>query len=71
MKSQTQEIQKITAHIPKDLLQAALNVTHKGITETIKVGLEQIAREKIYDNFRRHRGRVKFSINLNQLRKDK
>jgi hypothetical protein len=40
------ENQKITAHLPKDLLRSAQRATGKGITETLREGLELLrARE--------------------------
>ena len=68
MQNETIEIQKITAHIPKHLLQEAQVVTHKGITETIKIALNQLA--KAHEKSRSFKGKAKFSINLNQLRED-
>jgi hypothetical protein len=65
------ETQKITAHIPTHLLHDAQEITGKGITETIKAGLEQLTRMQTYENLRHWRGKVKFSINLSELRKDK
>lgn len=70
MKMQTNRIQKITVHIPQLLLQAALEVTKKNITETVKAGLERMAREQVYENIRNMRGKVKFSVDLNKLRKE-
>ena len=63
--------QKITAHIPKQLLHEAQAVTGKGITETIKAGLAELAKKKAYDNFLKLKGTYRFSIDLNELRKDR
>lgn len=62
--------QKITAHIPVQLLHDAQNITGKGITETLKEGLERLAREKSYANIRKLRGKVSFSIDVDKLRED-
>lgn len=62
--------QKITAHIPVQLLHDAQEVTGKGITDTLKEGLERLAREKNYEAIRKLRGKVKFSINIDELRED-
>lgn len=70
MKMQTNRMQKITVHIPQLLLHAALEVTKKNITETVKAGLERMAREQAYENIRNMRGKVKFSVDLNKLRKE-
>ena len=66
-----QNTQKITATLPKDLLQNVQAMTGLGITDTLKEVLEQYARQKAYENLRNLRGKVKFSIDLNELRKDK
>jgi hypothetical protein len=63
--------QKITAHIPSELLRAAQKVTNKGITETVKTSLEYLTNIKSFENIRKLKGKVKFSIDLNELRKDK
>lgn len=65
------EVQKITAHIPIHLLQEAQAITGKGITETLKIALERLSHAKAYEDLRKMRGKVKFSINLDELRKDK
>lgn len=65
------ETQKITAHIPAHLLHSAQEITGKGITETIKAGLEQLTRMQAYENLRQWRGKITFSTNLSELRKDK
>lgn len=63
--------QKITAHIPVDLLHEAQAATGKGITETLKIALAQLARANAYDELRKMRGKVQFSIDVDELRKDK
>lgn len=66
-----QNTQKITASLPKALLQNAQAITGLGITETIKQGLERLTRAQAYENVRKLRGKLKFSIDLNELRKDR
>jgi hypothetical protein len=63
--------QKITAHISTNLLHEAQAVTGKGITETLKIALAQLARSNAYEDLRKMRGKVKFSIDLKELREDK
>jgi len=65
------QTQKITAHIPVTLLNEAQAATGKGITETIKIALSQLARAGAYEDLRKMRGKVKISIDLEELRKDK
>jgi len=66
-----EQTQKVTAHIPTNLLHEAQSVTGKGITETLKIALTQLARANAYEDLRKMRGKVKFSIDLKELRKDK
>lgn len=63
--------QKVTAHIPVNLLHEAQSVTGKGITETLKIALSQLARANAYEDLRKMRGKIKFSIDLDELRKDR
>lgn len=66
-----QKIQKITAHIPASLLHDAQSVTGKGITETLKIALTRLAQANAYEDLRKMRGKVQFSIDVAELRKDK
>ncbi len=62
---------KITLEVPKDLLRRAQKSTGEGITATIRRGLELVASARAYDEVRRHRGRVKLSVDLRRLRDDR
>jgi hypothetical protein len=66
-----EKIQKISAHLPKQLLYNAQSITDKSITETLKLGLEALILAKAYQTVRNFKGRVKFTIDLNTLRDDK
>lgn len=46
-------------------------MTGKGITETLKIALTQLARANTYEDLKKMRGKVKFSIDLKELRKDR
>jgi hypothetical protein len=63
--------QKITVHVRRDLLAKARKATKGGITETVLRGLEILAARDAYEGLRKLRGKVKFSVDLNELRKDK
>ena len=65
------QTQKITAHLPVDLLHEAQAATGKGITETLKIALDQLTRANAYEDLRKMRGKVKFSIDVDELRKDR
>jgi hypothetical protein len=64
-------MRKITAHLPADLLDQAREATGKGITETLRIALEHLAVSKAYAEFRKMRGKVKLSIDLDELREDR
>ncbi len=66
-----EQTQKVTAHIPVSLLQEAQAATGKGITETLKIALSQLTRANAYEDLRKMRGKIKFSIDLEDLRKDR
>jgi hypothetical protein len=62
---------KVTVILPAELLRRAQKSTGKGITPTIRRGLELVAAAKAYQQLRQLRGRVKFSVDLNSLREDR
>ena len=62
---------KITIQISEELLQKAQTATGLGITPTIRQGLELVAASMAYEKIRQMRGKVKFSINLKNLREDR
>ena len=66
MKSQ----RKITVHVPEDLLCRALGSSGKGLTATVREGLELVAAAKAYERLQKLRGKVRFSISLQRLRDD-
>ena len=69
-----QNTQKITASLPKALLQNAQAITGLGITETIKQSLERLTRAQAYENIAKLRGKGADyfkDFDLNELRKDR
>ncbi len=61
---------KITVHIPEDLLRRALDSSGKGLTATVRQGLELVAAGRAYQQLRHLRGKVRFSLDLKTLRED-
>lgn len=61
---------KVTVELPADLLRRAQKSTGEGITPTIRRGLELVAAGQAYRDLRRLKGRVPFSLNLDDLRED-
>ena len=67
----TEPRQEITVHVPVDLLARAQAATGQGITATVREGLRMLATRNAYDRLRQLRGKVAFSINLDDLREDR
>lgn len=55
-------IKRITANLPEDLLKAATETTHEGITETLVKGLKLLVKTKAYDKAQKLKG-----IDLSQI----
>lgn len=64
-------VRKITIQISEDLLRKAQQCTGKGVTATVREGLRLVAAARAYEGLRRLRGKVAFSIDLNELRQDR
>lgn len=63
--------QKVTIEVPAELLRRAQRSTGEGITATIRRGLELVATRTAYEELRRLRGKVRLSIDLDELRQDR
>ena len=64
-------VQKITVHVDRELLKKAREQTGKGVTATVREGLERVAAGQVYERLRALRGKVAFSIDPRELRKDR
>ena len=62
---------KITVHVACGLLAKAQKATRAGISETVRRGLELLAASDAYDQLLKMQGKVKFSVDLNELREDR
>ncbi|HTB17889.1 MAG TPA: hypothetical protein VK708_07215 [Bryobacteraceae bacterium] len=62
---------KITIEIPEKLLEKAQEATGSGITQTVRTGLQLVAATETYDRLRGLRGKVKFSLTLEELKADR
>jgi hypothetical protein len=65
------KLKKVTVVLPEDILARAQKASGAGITPTIRQGLELVAAGRAYDQLRRMRGRVKLTIDLDELRRDR
>jgi hypothetical protein len=62
---------KVTVELPVELLRKAQRTTGAGITGTIRRGLELVAAGRAYQELRQLKGKVRLSIDLDQLREDR
>jgi hypothetical protein len=62
---------KITVHVRRDLLDKAQKAARAGVSETVRKGLELLAASEAYDGLLKMRGKVKFSVDLDELRRDR
>ena len=65
------ETQKITAQVPRESLRRAQAATGKGITETVRLGLDLLASAKAAEELRRLRGKLRRDLDLAELRRDR
>ncbi len=63
--------QKITVQVDRELLKRAREQTGKGVTATVRQGLELVVPGQVYDRLRALRGKAGFSIDQRELRKDR
>lgn len=62
---------KITVEVPTDLLKKAQKATKGGVTETVRQGLEQLARADAYERLLALRGKVHLTYDIDELREDR
>lgn len=65
------KVRKVTVDLPKDLLEKAQRASGAGITQTIRTGLQLVAASQTYARLRQLRGKVRFSLTLDELKDDR
>lgn len=55
---------RITANLPKELLEEAMQATRKGITDTLVEGLRLVRRAGAYEKALTLRGKVRLEIDM-------
>lgn len=60
---------KVTVNLPEDALDRAMEITGKGITDTLLEGLRELVRRRDRSALRKLRGRVRFDLDLEQTRR--
>ncbi len=64
-------LRKITVQVSERDLEAAQAYTGEGVTETVRAGLKKLASIRAQQRLLRLRGKVKFSMTLDELRHDR
>ena len=62
-------LQKITVNVPRDLIQSALALTGKSLTQTIIDGLKELERANKLRALKGLRGKIHFDLDLAATRK--
>jgi Arc/MetJ-type ribon-helix-helix transcriptional regulator len=65
------EMRKITVAVPEDLLERAQAFTGEGVTETVRQALRKLDSIRAQREIMKLRGKVKFSMTLDELRYDR
>ncbi len=67
----TSTLRKITVQVPDNDLELAQKYTGEGVTETVRAALKKLASAQAQQEFRKLRGTFKFTLDLDELRKDR
>lgn len=62
------KMRKLTVLVPEDLLRRARRSTRSGITPTVRQGLELLAKQDVYEELLRLKGKVKFGLTWQEMR---
>jgi hypothetical protein len=62
---------KITVEVPVELLKRAQKVSGAGVTETVRQGLEKVAKSDYFKQILALRGKVHFTESLESIREDR
>jgi hypothetical protein len=66
--SGSSETRRVTANLPRDVLEEACKMTGKGITETLVQGLEMVRRASAAIKASRLKGRLRLDIDIEASR---
>ena len=64
-------MRKITVEVSRQDLEDAQAYTEAGLTETVRAGLRDLASKRAQRELLKLRGKVKFSLGLEELREDR
>lgn len=65
------EFRKITVHVDPIDLASAQELTGEGVTETVRTALKRLAAARAQQGLLELRGKVRFSLSIDELRDDR
>jgi Arc/MetJ-type ribon-helix-helix transcriptional regulator len=65
------EMRKITVEVSRQDLENAQALTGQGVSDTVRTALRKLAAARAQQQLRKLRGKVKFTLSLNELRYDR
>lgn len=65
------EMRKITVEVPNELLKRVQEFTGEGVTETVRQALQKLDSMRAQRELLQLRGKVKFSMSVDELRYDR
>jgi metal-responsive CopG/Arc/MetJ family transcriptional regulator len=65
------ELRKITVEVPDELIEQAQDYSGEGVTETVRQALRRYVSFNAQQKARELRGKVKFSLTLEEMRYDR
>ena len=65
------ELRKITVQVPEALLEKAQAYTGEGVTQTVTVALKRLASVQAQQEALKLRGKVKFSVSYDEIKRER
>jgi hypothetical protein len=65
------KLRKVTLLLPEDLIERATAASGAGLTPTLRTALENMIAAKAAQDIRALRGKVKISLDIDDLRRDR
>lgn len=65
------KLRKVTLMLPEELIDRAMRVSGKGLTQTVRESLEDTARKEVFKKVLDLQGTMKIKLDLDRLREDR
>ena len=62
-------VRKVTVNLPEQVLERAMRITGKGITDTLLEGLHEVERRERRSALRRLKGKIRLELDLEETRR--